>query len=97
MASDFRKFAGYTVDELKEWWPDFGDDERFACISFRPDEIKTVYIPKSRRFQKYIAVEYWDGQIFLCDRYNIEEVRLSDLYTKFSEPFYDFRKGIHNI
>lgn len=93
MASDFRKFIGYSVDEIEEIWPDYLEDERFAPISFRPDDIESVYMAKDPKCQKYVAIQYDDGQILLSDGSKIEDVDFASLYNYFSQPFFNVRKN----
>lgn len=92
MATDFRKFIGYTVDELEELWPEFLEDDRFASISFRPNDIQTVYLSKDPKCRRYIAIEYWDGQIVMSDGETLQEVNLSDLYSYLSKPSLCYRR-----
>ena len=86
MASDYRKFIGLTVDELEESYSDLLEEARFACISFRPDDIKAVYLSKNPRNRRYIAIEYWDGQVMLCNESEMKEVDFADLYYYLSKP-----------
>lgn len=79
MASDFRKFAGYTLEELEELRPNVYNDNRYCAISFRPSEIKQVFISRNPKC-KYIGIEYWDGEIVITDGRTMTPVMFDDLY-----------------
>lgn len=94
MASDYRKFVGYTVEELEEDFPELLDEDLFACVSYRPDDIQQVYISKNPKNRRYIAIEYWDGQVMLCDEVEMKEVNFADLYYYLNQPsLYRVRKS----
>lgn len=83
MASDFRKFSGYTLEELEELRPKVYNDDRYCILSFRPNEIKQVFLSKNPKC-KYIGVEYWDDEIVITDGKTVTNVNFSDLYYDLS-------------
>lgn len=79
MASDFRKFTGYTLEELEEMRPAVYNDDRYCIISFRPSEIDQVFLSKNSNC-KYIAIQYTDGELIVTDGKKVTPVEFDDLY-----------------
>ena len=83
MASDYRRFVGYSLEELEELFPYYYEDSRLSIVTFRPNEIKTIFVSKNDHC-RYIGVEYWDGEIVITDGKTVESSTLSELYDKLS-------------
>ena len=83
MASDYRDFVGYSLDELEEIFPDYAADDRFAAITYRPYDVQTIFVPNNEDCP-YVGIEYWDGQIAISDGSTLQEVTFEELFYKLS-------------
>ena len=79
MALDFRRFMGYSPDELEELLPYLYKDAKFSVVTFRRNEIKTVYVSKNLDC-KWIGIEYWDGDVVKTDGESVENCTIHELY-----------------